>query len=284
MEFFTILLSGILGLVAPAGLVVDRTAENAIRSQLQQAERLEVRVDNAPSHQLLQGKVERVRLAGRGLRLKQQDMRIAELELETDSIDLDPRSLGKQKLKLRRSLQAGVHLSLEQQDLNQVLPTLIARIQEFVIPELGGDRSEFKPNSKPNSNYKFINPKLELLANNRLRFQVQLAAEGNDEPLAIVAESGLAVTKGRQIQLIQPKVAIDGEAVAQEIVDEIATNLSQELDLRRLEAYGLQVRILQLKIETQKLELVTFVRVDPSSPLLQNSKVAEFSVIDSANI
>jgi LmeA-like phospholipid-binding len=274
MEFFTILLSGVLGLVAPAGLVVDRTAENAIRSQLQQAERLEVRVDNAPSYQLVQGKVARVRVAGRGLRLKQQNVRIAALELETDSIDLDPRSLGKQKLKLRRSLQAGVHFLLEQQDLNQVLPTLVARIQEFVVPELGGDRAESDSNS--DSNYRFINPRLELLANNRLRFQVELAAEGDDEPLAIVAESGLAVMGGRQLNLVQPTVTVDREAVAQNIVDEIATNLSQELDFRRLEAYGLQVRILQLKVEPQKLDFVTFVRVEPSSPLLQNSKVAEF--------
>ncbi|MBD2308640.1 DUF2993 domain-containing protein [Chroococcidiopsis sp. FACHB-1243] len=264
MEFFTILLSGILGLVTPAGLVVDRTAENAIRSQLQHAERLEVRVDNAPSYQLIQGKVERVRLAGRGLRLKQQNIRIAGLELETDPIDVEPRSLGKQKLKLRRSLHAGVHLLLEQPDLNQALPTLIAQIQEFVIPELGGDRSE------SSSNYKFVNPRLELLANNRLRFQVQLAAEDDDEPLAIVAESGLAVKGGRQIQLVQPTVTVDREAVAQNIVDEIAMNLSQELDFRRLEVYGLQVRILQLKVAAQKLDLVTFVRVDPSSSLLQN--------------
>jgi hypothetical protein len=263
-------LSGVLGLVAPVGLVVDRTAENAIRSQLEQAERLEVRVDNAPSHQLLQGKVERVRLAGRGLKLKQQNVRIAAVELETDAIEIEPRSLGKQKLQLRRSLQAGVHFLLEQQDINQVLPTLIARIQAFVVPELGGDRSE------SSANYKFINPRLELLANNRLRFQVELAAEGDDEPLAIVAESGLAVVGGRQLKLVQPTVAVDRESVAQDIVDEIATNLSQELDFRRLEAYGLQVRILQLKIESQKLDLVTFVRLDPSSSLLQNSKVAQF--------
>jgi hypothetical protein len=269
MEFFTILLSGVLGLVTPAGLVIDRTAESAIRSQLQQAERLEVRVDNAPSHQLLQGKVERVRLAGRGLRLKQQNVRIAAVELETDSVDVEPRSLSKQKLELRRSLQAGVHFLLEQQDLNQVLPTLVARIQEFVIPELGGDRSE----SNSNSNYKFINPRLELLANNRLRFQVELAAEGDDEPLTITAESGLAVLGGRQIRLIQPTVTVDREAVAQDIVDEIATNLSQELDFRRLEVYGIQVRILQLKVEAQKLDLVTFVRVEPSSPLLQNRQL-----------
>ena len=49
MEFLTILLSSLLGLIAPTGLAVDRTAENAIRSQLNKVDRLEVRVDNAPS-------------------------------------------------------------------------------------------------------------------------------------------------------------------------------------------------------------------------------------------
>jgi len=38
--------------------------------------------------------VERVRIAGRSLQLKRQDLNIAALELETDPIDLDPR-LGK---------------------------------------------------------------------------------------------------------------------------------------------------------------------------------------------
>jgi hypothetical protein len=95
MEFFTILVSSLLALVSPVGLVVDQIALNAIRSQFEKVDQLQVRVDNAPSYQLLQGKVERVRIAGRGLQLKQ--IRIAAIELETDPINLDPRSLG-QKL------------------------------------------------------------------------------------------------------------------------------------------------------------------------------------------
>jgi len=35
-------------LVSPAGSVIDRTAENAIRSQFEKVEQLQVRVDNAP--------------------------------------------------------------------------------------------------------------------------------------------------------------------------------------------------------------------------------------------
>jgi len=55
----TIILSGLLGLVSPVGSVIDRTAENAIRSRFEKVEQLQVRVDNAPSYQLLQGKVQR---------------------------------------------------------------------------------------------------------------------------------------------------------------------------------------------------------------------------------
>jgi hypothetical protein len=267
MEFLTILLSGVLGLVAPAGLVVDRSAENAIRSQLNQADRLEVRVDNAPSYQLLQGKVERVRIAGRGLKLKQQDLRIAALELETDPIDLDPRSLGKRQPKLKRSFQAGVHLVLDQQDINQALhsPTLTASLRKLDLGKVGDSDDDTQ------ANYEFVNPTLELLANNRLRFQVELT-NGDDKPLAIKVESGLGVLAGRQIQLVDPAVYVNQEAVTQQLVNQIATNLSQKLDLGSLEGYGLQARILQLNLNPQKLEIVAFLRVEPSSQFLQNRR------------
>lgn len=271
MEFLTILLSSVLGIVAPAGLVVDRTAENAIRSQLQQAEQLEVRVDNAPSYQLLQGKVERVRIAGRGLKLKQQDIRIAALELETDPIDLDPRSLGKRQPKLNRSFQAGVHLVLDQQDINQALqsPTVKARLRDLELGELGDSEDDDDSEQR----YELVNPRVGLLANNRLRFQVELTAvnakPGDDKSLAITVESGLGVVAGRQIQLVEPVVYVNQEAVTQQLVDEIATNFSQQLDFRNLEVYGLKARILQLNVNSQKLEIVAFLRVEPSSRFLQ---------------
>ncbi len=136
MEFLTILLSGLLALVSPVGLIVDRVAENAIRSQFKKVDQLQVRVDNAPSYQLLQGKVERVQIAARGLQL-QKDIRIAALDVETDSINLEPRSLG-QKLKLNQPIQAGVRLVLSQTDINQALksPALTAKLRNLSIPEL----------------------------------------------------------------------------------------------------------------------------------------------------
>lgn len=263
MEFLTILLSGLLGLVSPVGLIVERVAENAIRSQFKKVDQLQVRVDNAPSYQLLQGKVERVRIAGRGLQLK-QDIRIAVLELETDPINLEPRSLRQRQPKLKQPIQAGVRLVLTQEDINQALQssTVTAKLRNLSISELGssGDSEQ---------RYNFVNPRVKFLENNRLRFQVELTQD-NIKPLAITVESGLGVIAGRQIQLIAPIISVNGEEAPSQVVSAIATNFSQRLDLDNFEVYGLKARILQLKVTPKELEIAAFLRVEPSARFLKN--------------
>src|SRR4028119_714304 len=88
MEFITILLSGLLAVLSPVNLVADKVTEGAIRARFNKIEQLQVRVDNAPNYQIVQGKVERLRIAGRGLWLT-PDIRIGALELETDPINVD---------------------------------------------------------------------------------------------------------------------------------------------------------------------------------------------------
>ena len=268
MEFLTILLSSLLGLVSPAGLLIDRIAEQTLRSEFEQVEQLQVRVDNTPSYQIAQGEVNRVRIAGRGLRLKQQDIRIAALELETDPIELSSPSLAQRQLKLERPLQAGVRLVLTQPDLNQALQSLAiaARLSEL---DLGLDIEEFtNTDQEAEQRYKLVAPQVKLLPNNRLRFQVELQEQGNMKPLAIAVESGLSVVAGRRLQLVQPVISIDQEAVTDEFVSAIANNINQKLDLGDLEKYGLQARILQLRVDPQKLEVAAFVRLQPSSQFL----------------
>ncbi|MBW4501152.1 MAG: DUF2993 domain-containing protein [Scytonema hyalinum WJT4-NPBG1] len=265
MEFFTLLVSGALGLVTPVGLVVDQAAVAAIRSQLAQVEQLQVRVDNAPTHQLLQGKVERVRVAGRSLQLKWQEIRIAALELETDAIELEPRSLGKGRPKFKRPLQAGVRLVLTQQDINKLIqsPQFIALLQKLKINT--GNSS----NTGYNSVYNFVNPNVKFLANNRLSLQVELQEKGLEKPLLIRVESGLNIVGGKNIQLVDPIVAANGEEVPPQFVNAIVNNINKRLDLENLEGDGLQVRILKLNMRPEELEIAAFLRVEPSSRFLE---------------
>jgi len=256
MEFFTVFLTSLLSLISPAGIVVDRAATKAIRSQFTQVKQLEVRVDNVPSYQLLQGKLGRVRIAGRGLRLKRQDIRLAVLEVETDGIDFN---LRRGRLKLRSPVNAGVHLVLHEQDVNQALatPELVARLRRVKISSFGGlDNSTQK--------YYLIHPQVAFLTTNRLRLQVELGQDSNVRPLLIVLESGIGVNDER-LQLIEPVVWVNGQAVPPQFVKTIAHNLNQKLNFDNLASSGLLARVLKLNIRQHELDVAVFFRVEPTA-------------------
>jgi hypothetical protein len=262
MEFLTIFLSSLLGLLIPAGLVVDRTAENFIRSHLAGVKQLQVRVDNAPTYQLLQGKVQRMRIAGRSLRLKQQNIRIAALELETDAIEFEPSSFRQKRPRLKRPLQAGVRLVIYQEDINKFLqsPEFLEQWRKFNLED------SFL-------SYNFLNPKVKILANNQLNFQVELQEKNQSKPLLIQVESGLKVIAGRRFQLVDPVVLVNGEKFPPQLVNNVVDNINQRLDLGIWEGDGLQVRILKLKTKPAKLEMAAFLKIEPSSKFLETHRL-----------
>ncbi|MBE9129982.1 MULTISPECIES: DUF2993 domain-containing protein [unclassified Coleofasciculus] len=258
MELLTILLSGLLAIVSPVGLVTDSVAENAIRSRLEKAEQLQVRIDNTPNYQILQGKVERVRVAGRGLWLT-PDIRIDVLELESDPIELDVEELrqGEQespRAYLQQPFQAGVRLVLREADIERALesPTVIARLQQLMSKVPGGAAQR----------YEFLNPEVDFLENNRLRFQVE-AVEGDAQPLTIVLESELGIRNGNNIELVEPALVVNGQALPPQLVAGFAKSLSNRFSFRSLEDAGITTRLLQLEIDSQELKLAAFVRFEP---------------------
>lgn len=263
MEFLTILLSSFLGLISPTGLVVEKVATNTMRSQFAQIETLQVRVDNPPSQQLLQGKVQRIRIAGRGLLLKQPTIRLMVLELETDAIDLDIPSLRQGKPKLEQPLQAGMRLVFNSEDINQALKSkaVVDKLQNLGLNILQTPSSQ-------QQRYNAVNPRVEFLPN-RLRLQLELT-EANAPPLAIKVELGLNIIAGTQVQLVDPVVYVNQEAVPEQIIDAIASNINKQLNLANLEPYGINARILNLAVSPQKLEIAAFVRLDNSSPFLKS--------------
>ncbi|BDA66610.1 hypothetical protein LYNGBM3L_59950 [Calothrix sp. PCC 7716] len=261
MELLTILLSGLLGLITPVGLVVDRTAEKAIRSQFTSGQ-LQVRVDNAPTHQLLQGKVNRVRIAGRSLQLRRQDIRIAALELETDAIKFNLQSRGKRPF-LKQPLQAGFRVVLTEADVNKLLQseTFLSRISKLNIASMSS------VNTVSNPIYRIANPRVKFLANQRVNLQVEILEEGNNKPLLVTVETGITVAAGK-IQLTNPVALMNSEQVPVRFLNVIVNNLNQRLNLRNLEADGLIMRILKFNMNASELEIGAFVRIEPSSKWL----------------
>ncbi|MFB8791412.1 MAG: DUF2993 domain-containing protein [Potamolinea sp.] len=259
MELVTILLSALLAVLSPVGIVTDKIVANAVRSRLSKVEQLQVRIDNAPSYQLVQGKVEKVRIAGRGLWLT-PDVRIGALEVETDPINLDLQRLrqsGQNSAReaLRQPLQAAVRVVLTEADLNKILqsPAVTSRMSVFGSRAFGGAPER----------YQFLNPKIEFLGNKRFRFQVEMR-EKDAEPLAIMVESGLGITAGRSFQLIEPVISLNGKPLSSALIAAFSGGISNGFNLRSLEERGITARILQLNTNNRELEIAAFVRTDAS--------------------
>ncbi len=256
MEILTFLVSGLISLISPVGVVVDRVAENTLRSRLAKVEQLQVRVDNAPSYQLVNGRVDRVRIAGRGV-FPIPELRLAVLEVDTDAIAVKPASLRKGKPQFEQPLRAGVRLVLTQEDLNRALqsPAVTERLRNLGIGLLR------RREAQQVARYTFLNPQIEFLDNQRLRLRIDLQEQGYTDLLSLKVETGVEVVAGRTLRLIDLQASANGEPVPPQILQAIAQGVSQRLDLRRLEASGVTARILNFRLERQGLELATFVQV-----------------------
>jgi len=250
MEFFTILLSSLLGLLSPTGVIVDRFAESQIRKQLVAAEQLQVRVDNAPSYQIIQGRADRIRIAGHGL-FPIQEVRIDTLELETDPISLQLKTR-----KLEKPLQAGVRIVLTQADINRALrsPFASARLRNLGIQLL-------RRNARQVDRYDFLNPQFTLLPQNRIRFQVELQEQGDPAKLKIVAEAEPQIIAGRSLQLTNLRIWANGQESPEPVTRAVENLIRDRTDLRQLEASNITARILNLKSEPSRLEITSFVQI-----------------------
>ncbi|MCU0566329.1 MAG: DUF2993 domain-containing protein [Oculatellaceae cyanobacterium Prado106] len=257
MSFFTILLTALLSVLAPIGLISETVAERAIRQRLAVAETLAIRIDNAPNYQLVRGRLQRVRLAGRGVEPR-PGLRIAVLELETDAIALQPGSLQQGQPRLAEPLQAGVRLELTEEDVNRFLqsPLVSDRLKtlSFNLPG-SGDRV-------PEA-YGITQVEADFLENNRLQLRATLKGQQSGTETRIVAESGLAIAQGRQLQLVAPQLTLGGTLVPPEITLFLTAGFQQRLDLKTLDTSGLTARVLNLEIQADRLDLAAFVQVEP---------------------
>lgn len=262
MEWITILLSILLTLISPVGLVADQVAEGVIRERIHQADLIDVRIDNRSNFQLTGGRVDRVRIAGRGV-YPIPELRIDLLDLETDPIDIDLPALQSGRFALDEPFQAASHVVLRAEDLNVLLRS--QRIQSLL------DTLEFDlpgVSDRERNRYGFANPQISFLPNNRAQVTVNIRDQVTQEQVEALVESGLEVIDGHQLVLLEPTVAVDGQSVPRQLIESFTRGINSELTLKQLEDIGITARVLRLELQPEVLDFVVFVRVEPESALL----------------
>ena len=283
MEVLTIVLLSLLSVASSGGAIADAIAASRIRSQVISIEQHAVRIDNSPSYQIAQGKLQKLRIATRGVIIK-PNLRIEALELETDRVDLNLDRLNLDSIdKLRESLdrpfQGAIRLVVTQTDLNRALqsPEVLAQIQEVLNSFVAG-RS-----GSTNIAYQLRDLQLELLPFDRLRMKLKLNRASSvfdserdsqsQKTLMMVLEFGLDVVNGKAIAIVEPQGTVNGRPMSSRLLNGFAVGIGDRLNLDFLLQDGILARILQLEIDEDELNLASFLKVETKTNRLSSKDV-----------
>jgi hypothetical protein len=256
MEVLVLIAASLMSLVSPAGFGVDQVADRAIRAQFKSVEHLAVRVDMVSAQQVLQGKADRIRIAGRGL-FPVQDLRLDVLEIETDLINVNRRGVMQRrgKLQLESPLQAGIRLVIKEIDIVQAVksPIVLQRLQKIAAGLGRGSLSKASA---------VINPQVEFLDSRRIRVQADLQDADSLSKTTFQIETGVEVGgEGKRLVLVDPKVAINGQFLPDALVQSIANGLTERYDLSQILPAKMVAKILKFQLDSTQLELALLIQV-----------------------
>ena len=271
MEFFTTLLSSLIVLGSPVGYALDQVAADNFRNRLYRVEHLEVRIDNAPNYQIIQGRIDRLRLASRGAWLT-PEVRLDTLEVETDPINFDFSRLSNSTASpplplataleaptllppglLRTPFQAGVRLVITEKDLQQALesPRVQSLIREIASRFLGSEAATMQ-----------IIPQVRFLESDRFQLQIEfLASNQNNPSLNVNLESGITILDNSRFQLVNPVLQVNNNPLPSSIVTGVTSSFLDSFNLQSLESRGIVLRLLQLKIIQGQFQAAAFISI-----------------------
>ncbi len=111
--------------------LVSKAAEITLSSQLDAAEKIDVDVQTNLS-EAIQGNAEEVVISGEGL-VMQKDIRVQEMELHTDKVDINPLSVLFGKVELNQPIDANGRIVLTEPDINRALNCdyVLSKAQKF---------------------------------------------------------------------------------------------------------------------------------------------------------
>lgn len=262
MEWLTIILTGILASLTSTGLVLDQVITNNLRNQIQDVEILAVRIDNVPTHQILQGKINKIRIASRGLE-PIDNIRIDTLEIETDPIAInlasDFNNLTAVRQALEKPLQGGIRLGIQEVDINLALTAdnIKSRLQTII------DR--LLPAGSPSFQIEEI--AINFLEDQRIQGTVSLKqVNQNNQEIGVLSLefiTGIEVIEGRSLRFIEPQASLNNRQLSSRFLSGILNGVSENFSLKSLEKQGITLRILHNEIEEEQLNLALFFRLDP---------------------
>lgn len=223
---------------------LNKAAEIGLSSRLDEVENLDVNIKTEPL-KLIQGEVEAVTITGEGL-VMQQDLRMEQMEMQMNSVAINPLSIAFGKIELTKPTTASARVVLTEVDINRAFNS------EYVLAKIQSQKIKF-------------NGQLMTVAPQQVGFHLPGGGKVALNASVLLVENG----ENHQIAFsATPRINSNGTSVSLENVEygeekEISPELTQALidetgailNLDNFDLKGMSLRVKQLKIEAGKLIL-----------------------------
>lgn len=234
---------------------LSKVAEVGINSQLDEVEELNVDIRTDPL-KVIQGEVDSVAIEGKGMVVK-QDLRMEKLEINTDSVSINPLSVVFGNIELTQPTNAEAKIVLTESDLNRAVSS------DYLSPKLQNLKMDMQ--GKP-ATIDFRNTVLHLPGNQEMLLDTELFVHETRETKQVSAHV-IPQLKENEQRISLEILNVEGQGLTPELASAILDQLSSLLDLRNFDIPGMTMHL--RKFDVQKGQMVlyanTVIREIPSA-------------------
>jgi hypothetical protein len=234
-------------LVNPGGLgeqAINKMAEIAIASQLDEAEDLEVKVKTDPG-QLAQGELESLEIAGEGL-VMQKDLRMEEMDITINGVAVSPMQALFGNLQLKKPTEGTAKILLTEADLNRAFNADILRGQmEQLQVSVQGESVTLD----------IQHIRISLLPNGKVGIDADVFQTPPQAQKSVSFTTTPKVSdNGRKVLLEQVEYA-EGKELSEDLTAALLDQAKEILSLENFEMEGIHLHIHQLEVTQGKMYL-----------------------------
>jgi hypothetical protein len=229
---------------------LDKVAEMAISSQLDQVERIDVDIQTDPM-KLVQGKLDSVAISGEGMTMK-QDLRVEAIGVSTGSVAVNPLKAVMGEIELTEPTDAQVQVLLTEADLNRALSSdYLRQKMDSLEVDVQGETLAID----------IQDAKLQLPGDGQMAIDARLTSPSFEQ-----VKQFSAVTKpslkdnGQRIEL--EIVSAEAPGLSLEVVTALLAKIVELLDLRNFDLNGSSLQLKDFDVQPGKLLLRGSATVD----------------------
>lgn len=242
--------------------VIDTVAEVGISSQLDRAEKIDIDIQTNLL-KLILGKADSVNFSGQGV-VMQKDIRLQEIKVQTDKVDINPIGAIFGKVELDRPLDAVAKIVITEPDLNRALNS------EYVIKKA----RNFKLNVDGQTVIlEMQQMNLQLPGDNKMVFngKILLHEKGETQPLGFTATFRPRTQK--QPVIVENFQCDRGEGISFAIALTLMQKVKEWMELSYLNLEGILLRVEEMIVPAGQLNLELQIRMQqiPQNLIEQNA-------------